>query len=644
MGKEQACPFSLKAEIIGIANSVRHGKVSLTKRLRGTVDNLRSTRNENQDQLAYSDWEYQEGADRKGRPDLIHPRFGSMTDSLLCFVALQSSPEGRKMAKFQLRQWRLIKEAALDLQDGEIIYALIPRMIEIEDGAALMRLKKDGNRFLAQSRLLPQDFDQEKAKLLFGRLKEKGLVIKSLSKDEPSPIFQIAKGGKEKAIDLKDDLPQILIEPFQSVLTQAVQESLTLTSWAELPELAPFSLLNSVFQKDVGVYQPALEKAAVGVVQETVILAPGFIAAPQGDKEEASLNQLAIFATAQRSSPNLQSSPRNGQSTTVEENELVKENKPVREDKKISLREEQTFGMEQQELAVATEARPIKRKKAIAEVSASVHPGGVNREEVVIFEAAEPVMKTTITEPFAFIPERWHFLESTEETHLSILFVPNNIEEVEQIVCVEGENSPDLVSRMLPIRDKDLVVPHKEMIEGRISKEKASREGVETKEERVVLPKVEVRVPKVVRLNFPLSLFSSGRKETIPEVLKSFHPRGIKPLERYKSRWPSWIELLSPKEMGMIAALARDKFGINDSFSFSKMADSILFWLLGTSLFAPRPILYKLELDLTPLIVRVKEGKYIVASSATSEETFGVEELLARERQFPSRPFLFLTA
>jgi hypothetical protein len=613
MGKEQACPFSLRAEIIGIADSVRQGKVSLTRRLKGTFDNLRSAKNENQNQLAYSTWEYQEGVDRKGRPDLVHPRFGSMTDSLLRFVALQSSPEGRKMAKFQLRQWLLIKEAALELKDGEMIYALIPRLIEIEDGAALMRLKKDGNCFLAQSRLLPPGFDQKKAKLLFKRFEKKGLVIKSLSEDEPSPIFQIAKKEKERMISLKDNLAPILFEPFQSVLTQAVQESQALNSWVELPELAPLSFFDSVFPKEVDVYQPALEKAAGAVVQEVVIFAPSLI---------------IPSAAAQSFLPNLPPLQREVESTAVEEGE-VEENKPVREDEKVFVKEEQVVDMERQKGVIERATQPI-RKATNPEVCLDVHPEGVKstrREAVVVFEAAEPVIETT-TEPFAFISERCRFLESTEGREQPILFVPNNIKEVEQIVFIQGENSLDLVLRTVSIKDKDLLAPHREMIKERVSEKKVSGEGAESKEKGVILSKVEVRIPK---------------EEVLPEGLKSLRLREIKPSEWHELQWPSWIELLSPKEMGIVAALARDKFGINQPFSFSKMADSVLFWLLGTSLFAPRPTLYKLELDLTPLVVRVREGKYIVASWTTAEEVLGIETLFVGKRQFFSHPLLFLT-
>jgi len=686
MGKEQICPFSLKAELIGIWNSIQRGTPPLPERLKGTVDNLRSLRKETQDPLAYSVWGYQEGVDRRGQPDLIHPRFGSMTDSLLRFVTIQNSPEGRKIAKTQLRQWLLIKEAALELKDGGEIYVLVPKIIEIEDGVALMRLRKDGDYFLAQSRLLSQDFEQEKVHLLFEKFKEKGLVIKDLTSDEPSLIFRIAKGEKENSVDLKADLPQILTELSRPVLAQEFRESQIPRPLAEFSPSISLSLFELVLPKEGEIYQSSLEKPKPEIAREGVVTLPQSKGEKprsvaktmerrrQIDKVEFSLNQSEISVTHKSSLHNLQRSQENVQLASIERSAFIKEGQPVEEKEEIFVDEEQAFiekerqpflaslggqislDMKQQEMVVEVAKQPMKGKERLifvrgreAEKSVALGQSSeellpkepvekeivvAEREEVVVFEAPEPTAEvtTSVTQPFAFIRNEprieekmvseivtLQLLPQVEEVVLPVLVV-SSFGRAEQTVHVEGETSQDVMPR----------VPRK--------RHKKWHKNAEAGEERVALPKVEVWTPKIVHLNFPLSLFSprrwEGKREKFFDQVLRFEKR----------RNPSWIELIPPKETSIIAALARDNFGINNPNSSATLTDLTLFWLLGMSLFAQKPTLYKLELDFTPLTVKVKDGKILVARRVIPEEILGRESLRAEWRQFLPRPFLFLTA
>lgn len=690
MGKEQICPFSLKAELIGIWDSVRGRTVPLSERLKGTVDNLRSTRREAQDQLAYSAWEYQEGVDRRGQPDLVHPRFGSMTDSLLRFAAIQNSPERRKIAKTQLRQWLLIKEAALELKDGGAIYAFIPKMIEIEDGAALMRLRKDGDHFLAQSRLLSQDFDQEKAFFLFEKFKEKGFKIEDLTSDEPSLIFRIAKGEKENPIDLKDDLPQILTEFSRPVLTHEFQKSQTTQPLTEFSPSISFSLFELVLPKAGSAQQLTLERAGLDVVQEEVVALPqSRIEKPQVKPVEFSLNQLKISVTHKSSLHNLQRSLENVQFTSVGGNAFIKNGQPLEEKEEISVEEEQAFiekerqpflpslgeqillDMKQREMGVEAVNQPIIREEkvifvrgeeleksvAVGQSSEELQPRQqteremvpAGREEMVVFKAAGPVaeMATSAAEPFVFIRNE----PRIEERIISEIVTPQLLQQTEEAV-LPVLVVPDFWQAEQTVRAEEKIFQGdmQGMIEKEIDRRERQKKITEPREEKIVLPETEVWAPKIVRQKFPASFFSPGRKEAFPKVSIGLHLRGVRRGVRisdwgleFRRKAPNWIELLTPKEIGIVTAIARDKFGINDPFSLPEMADSVLFWLLGMSLFAQKPALYKLELDFTPLTVNVKDGKFLVARKTIPEGILRVVGLLAEERQFPPRPALFLT-
>lgn len=260
MAKE-LCLCNIKAEFIGIWDTVKNNPLGLPNRLHGTADNIRSAfaeRRNPQDNI--SSFSYFLGTDRQGNPDLVSPHFGSMTDSLRRYVDYSHR---NPVAIEQLDHWGKIRDTALNLLDGEEFYSLVPREIKVEDGVALMKLKREGNNFSGETQLLP-DMAETQAKLLLKTLKEKtqGRIENLGLEENPPSIFRIVVKPPEgkKSVDLKEDLPLLL----RAVLGEKNQEqspqhlsslfafqpqaflAIPLLLWLNSPQYLPFFHENQV--------------------------------------------------------------------------------------------------------------------------------------------------------------------------------------------------------------------------------------------------------------------------------------------------------------------------------------------------------------------------------------------------------------
>ncbi len=658
MGKEQLfgfCPFSWKSEIIGVIDSVRHGR-PLTKRLKGTTENLLSARNETQDPSAYSVWEYQEGIDRKGRPDLVHPHFGSMTDSLLRYVAIQKSSADQRMARFQLKQWRLLKEVFLELKDGEEIYALIPKAAEIEDGVALMKLTKEGGRFLSESQLLPENFNQETVTRLFEKLQEKGMEIKSLDGRESSLLFWVAQGGRETSIDLKEGLLPILSELSQPILAPS---RLTSPSFSEL-----------VLSKEVFDYQPILGPIVEIVQKESVVFsAANLTTTPPRGEEKTLFSQIATSRLILPPDlPNFSRSLENGQPGFLEGNRLTKENQLVEKNEEGSVKKEPILDLELSDLKTKGVVQPAEPQETVAEIVSHDQFEGVNREEeeIVVFRATESLPSKI--EPFFFNPKRpqgdekkmleivlplscqFSRLDKREITlpTLTIPWMETPLIETFSAVLVEGSVSQEVDPPTLKEEERSSdnqseikLPPLDEVVTGIMMAEERPERLLEEGIMALSKPGSEIsRTFPDRRFNF--DFLKRKRRNQPEEVFLNLRQKFLNRNLRER-RVLDWRERLFPKEMNRIAPTARDWFGIRQSLLSPAMIDLVIFWLLEMDLIISQPALYQLRPSGLPLMVFKKDGRLLVAKRGIRDDSLGIESLLTRRKELFSQPFLFLT-
>jgi len=136
----------------------------------------------------------------------------SISNSMLRNAALLklngASKEEVEKAKAEWKMWNRLEQTTLNLGDGQAIQFLALRGIEAEQGIALQQIKREGEKLVLESQLLP--FNQRSQIESFRRhidenRKETGILPENEAVD--SLVSWTTEG---KAIDFKQDLPDLI--------------------------------------------------------------------------------------------------------------------------------------------------------------------------------------------------------------------------------------------------------------------------------------------------------------------------------------------------------------------------------------------------------------------------------------------------
>ncbi|MCL4382461.1 MAG: hypothetical protein M1575_03395 [Patescibacteria group bacterium] len=206
MAKVERPIFDVRAEIVGIVDSLKRDPLSLPGRMFGLVQNRRSANNEKGNpHRAYWQTTYRWGQDRHGEPALVDSKGETglaMIDSMKRYAAFvqndkRDSGEIRslkwRVALGQIKQFEGVQRAVFSLKNGESLIFFSPCGIDINDGAAVSKVTRTDNEFQFKSKLLPPTTENTARSLLGDFLTDESQLI-NLDKQRDLVLFMVVKG------------------------------------------------------------------------------------------------------------------------------------------------------------------------------------------------------------------------------------------------------------------------------------------------------------------------------------------------------------------------------------------------------------------------------------------------------------------
>lgn len=202
---EQGPNFDVRAEIEGMIYWARQDLRNLPGKLWESSRNVASALNERRyPDSAFWRFNYERGQDMLRESALVNPLTGiAMIDSMryhadrIPGVYRREPPVFRELrrqvALFQIGQFEAVQNEALSLNDGEEMIFFSPCGQTVDDRVAIVRMVRNGDKFKAESRLLPSTTDHA-ARILLEEFKTSETQVVNLDPEEDSSLFLIIRG------------------------------------------------------------------------------------------------------------------------------------------------------------------------------------------------------------------------------------------------------------------------------------------------------------------------------------------------------------------------------------------------------------------------------------------------------------------
>lgn len=202
---EQGPNFDVRAEMEGMIYWARQDLRSIPGKLWESSRNVASALNERRyPDSAFWRFNYERGQDILREPALVNPLTGiAMIDSMRYHAdripgVYRREPSvfrelRRQVALFQIGQFEAVQNEALSLNDGEGMIFFSPCGQTVDDRVAIVRMVRNGDKFKAESRLLPSTTDHA-ARILLEEFKTSETQVVNLNPEEDPSLFLIVRG------------------------------------------------------------------------------------------------------------------------------------------------------------------------------------------------------------------------------------------------------------------------------------------------------------------------------------------------------------------------------------------------------------------------------------------------------------------